>query len=160
MHYITVITFHTDVIVFYITVQISIDKLNAESQSICFNFDITHTFIDSNFITDHSHLFSKNLQIHDIISNNSDELISSKCINLQLYIHSNNSKSKIFVACKTYVINELNVDILINMNIMQSEDIMLNCSKNKLIMNSYYDFTTFFSKVNDTKTVIYHYEMT
>lgn len=56
--------------------------------------------------------------------------------------------------------NEFNVDILINMNVMQSEDMMLDRDKNKLTMNSYYDFMTFFSKANNMKIMIYHYKMT
>ena len=70
----------------------------------------------------------------------------SEYVNIHLYIHSNNSKSKIFVTCKTYMMNELNVDMLIDINLMQSEDMILNCEKDKLIMNSHYNFTTFFSR--------------
>lgn len=138
------------------------NKLNTESQAVCLDFSIIYILINSNFIVDHSHLFSKTLCIHNITSdsNHSNELILLKHVNLQLYIYSNNEKSKVFVTCKIYVMNDFDTDLLINMNIIQLKDIMLNCSKSKLTMSSHYSFTTFFFRMNNMKkTVTYHYEM-
>lgn len=63
------------------------------------------------------------------------------------------------MACKAYVVDGLDVGLLIGMDGMQREGMVLDCGKGKLIMDSHYDFTTSFSRVNDTKkAVTYHYE--
>ena len=145
----------------YIKMQTSIDKLSTKSRVICLDSEVIHMLVNCSLIANHIHLVSETLEIHDVAR--VSELSFFKHVNIHLYIHSNNSKSKVFVVCKTYMVNKLDADMLINMNVMQLEGMVLDCEKDKLIMNSHYDFTTFFSrfmKENNLKWVnVYHFKI-
>ena len=165
-HYNYLVSVYNDAVtlISYTTVQISIDKLFIKSKVVCLDSEILHTLVNCSLIADHIHLADKNLQIHSVAYNSNSKLIFFKHVNLHLYIHSDDSKSKTFIACKTYLMNELDVNMLMSMNVMQSEDMILNCEKDKLIMNSHYNFTMFFSRFmkenNSKQAVVYHYKIT
>ena len=166
VHYNYLVFIYNDAVtlISYTTMQTSIDKLSVKSKAICLDSGVSHTLVDCSLVINHIHLVDENLQVYSVTHNSDSKLIFFKYINLCLYIHSDNRKSKVFVACKTYMMNRLNADIFIDMNVMQSEEMILDCEKDKLIMNSHYDFTTSFSrfmKKNDSKwAVTYHYKMT
>lgn len=88
------------------------------------------------------------------------EFTTSEFVDLRLYIHSDDGKSKAFVVCKAYVVDNLDAGILIGMDAMQAEGMILGCGKGKLTMDSRYGFTTSFTRSLKEQPVAFHYEIT
>ncbi|KAI9874959.1 MAG: hypothetical protein M1830_009085 [Pleopsidium flavum] len=102
----------------YATVKAGLGKLTAKPRAVCLDSGATHTLVDRSLVADNMPQSArKTLQIHRIASN----FTSSEYIDLRLHIHSNDSKSKAFVVCKAYIVDEIDAGILIGMDVMQTE---------------------------------------
>lgn len=109
--------------------QASIGELTAESQLICLDFGATHTLIDRSLVAQQIMAVTGEALLADGFTGKSS---SSKHVNLQLYIHSDdgNGNGNVFIACKAHVVKVIDAGILIGM--------VLDWGKGKLTMDSHY----------------------
>lgn len=146
-------TYHIAVIfIDYVIIMISLKTINKNSQSICLDSEVSHTLVDCSFIDeDQINNISQSVKINKI----NDNFIIKKYIIFCIYIHDNNT-SKIFINIKTYIVDELNIELFIDMNVMQKKDMMLNCKRDILTLANYYDFIVMLNRsVKQDNVIIY-----
>lgn len=147
------LTYHITVVsIDYVTVMTSLKTINKNSQSICLNSEALHTLVNHS-LTDEDQINNTSwfVKINKINSN----FISNEYVNLCIYIH-NNDTDKIFINIKAYVINELNIELLININVMQKKDMMLNCEKDILTLTNHHEFTALFVRTVKQQDIVYY----
>jgi len=90
------------------------------------------------------------------ISEINDDFIINEYVQLHIYMHDDNiTTRKVFINIKTYVVDELNIELLIDMNVMQKKNIILNCEKDILMLTNHHRFTISFIRTAKQQDVVY-----
>jgi len=149
-------TYHIAVILInYIIIKTSLKTLNINVTSICLDFEVLHILVNYILTVVFISQISEILWVVKINKIN-DDFITNKYINFYIYIH-NNDTSKIFINIKTYIVDNLNIELLIDMNVMQKKDIVLNCEKDILTLTNHHEFTALFIKTAK-QNIVYYYQ--
>ncbi len=138
----------------YAKVMASIGSMNAEPQAICLDTGATDTLVARSLVAGMTPYQGKSLAVNGITGAST----SSETVDLRLYIHSDDGRSKAFVMCKAHIMKRLDAGLLIGMDVMHPEGMVLDCGKGILTMDSHYGFTTAFARSTKKETVAYHYD--
>ena len=117
------------------------NKSNTKKEIICFDFEYSLTLNDCDFIKKQFNEIKIRKLIFSILVRNVNEKIIKidEYVITQLYIDNfiiNNKLITICIIAEIYLMNNLKVNLLFNVNVLKSQKIILNFKHNTLIINN------------------------